>query len=191
MGDVHTAHENDEMDLPPSIERFTGFDQSAREQSMQESVLKDMMIANARERATLADCESLSDSCDDDEFILSFPVSTKPPEIDGSRPPKQRRRDSYDNGPSGAFVNGRHESSTSLASGLASASSLFGMEFYQDETHSTTSPHAHRSSTPFSSKSRHSESFGALSSQEGEGHDWFAPLGCTIAREGRNIVLVL
>eukprot|EP00544_Gedaniella_sp_CCMP2646_P007018 CAMPEP_0202480560 /NCGR_PEP_ID=MMETSP1361-20130828/497_1 /ASSEMBLY_ACC=CAM_ASM_000849 /TAXON_ID=210615 /ORGANISM="Staurosira complex sp., Strain CCMP2646" /LENGTH=791 /DNA_ID=CAMNT_0049108003 /DNA_START=427 /DNA_END=2802 /DNA_ORIENTATION=+ len=181
----NNAHENDESHLSPSIERSAGFDQTTREPSarsipVHESVFKDMMSVNARERSTMADCESLSDSCDEDEFVLSLPVSNKSHEIDETRPKKQIRRDSYDSGAS-TFINGRHESSTSLASGLASASSLFGMEFYQDETHSATSPHAHRSSTPFLSRSNHTESFnssfGALSSHEGEGNDSFVPLG--------------
>jgi len=137
------------------------------------------MEANARARAVRAESGSLTESGEEDEFVLTCPLSSKTSEVeDGSRPPKQRRRESHESGVSGPQFMGRRESCASLGSGLASASSLFGMEIYQEEGNSVSSPPLYRSTTPFSShslKSKNSGSHGALSSKDGE--DGYAPLG--------------
>jgi hypothetical protein len=89
--------------------------------------------------------------------------------IDANRRPK-KRRDSYEN-------HFHRESFSSMNSGLASANSLFGMDFYLEEGQSVASS-TNRSTTPFASlsfKNRNPESNGALSTKDGD--DAFAPLG--------------
>lgn len=169
-----------EVRLPVPMERSSQASSTAQSMptiSKHDKILREMMDANARARAARADTGSLSDSCEDDEFILTCPSTTASEMADGSRPPKQRRRDSYESGLSSSYFNDRRESCTSLASGLASASSLFGMEFYQEEGLSVASP-VYISTTPFSSisyKSKNSGSHDAFSPHTGD--DGFAPLG--------------
>lgn len=191
----HLMHASEDMPLPPRIDRSTQAPFGAPlmpSTSKHDTILRAMMDANARARS--ADSDSLSDSGEEDAFVLTCPSSRAMALVDGQRPPKQRRRESRERALSSSLFNGGRESCTSLASGLASASglresctslasglasasSLFGMEFYEEEGHSVTSP-LYRSTTPFSShsfKSKQSGSHGELSSKGDE--DGFAPLG--------------
>lgn len=175
---------NDLPRPPPTIERSTKASSATPQLSNHDTILRAMMDETARARAAHADSDSLSDSCEEDAFVLTCPsdVTTSERE-DCYRPPKQPRRESHENLAtisSNSFLNGgRRESCTSLASGLASATSLFGMEFYQEEGQSMTSPPVHRSTTPFSSHSirsnTNSGSNGELSNRDGD--EGFAPLG--------------
>lgn len=169
--------ENEALHLPPTIERST--QSSMPPITKHDTILKAMMDANARERASRPDSDSLSDSGEEDEFVLTCPsnlASGNSDPTDGNRPQKQRRRESQDSVASGSRLAGRRESCTSLASGLASASSLFGMEFYQDDGPTSMASPVYRSTTPYSShslRSKQSMSHGELSTED----DGSVPLG--------------
>jgi hypothetical protein len=120
-------------------------------------------------RGAATETGSLSDSDDEDAFVLHCPHSENPSleASDANRRPK-KRRDFYE-------THYNRESCTSMTSGVASTNSLFGMDFYLEEGQSMASS-TNRSPTPFanlSSNNRNPGSSGALSIKDGD--DTFVP----------------
>lgn len=125
--------------------------------------LSEMMKADARAEAVDAETGSLSDSDNDEEFVLAFPMSKPSPSkkdhqssIHHERRVKQRRSSCTLEEEKG------HASTTSLTSNQASSTSLFGMDIVHEEglSLSCSTP---RVMTPFSGQSQR-KSFGSFSS---------------------------
>lgn len=125
--------------------------------SRHDDLVREMLTAA---RTSGAETGSLSDSDDEDAFVLTCPCSEKPSSdaCDGNRQAK-KRRDSYEND----FFEQRRGSYNSLTSPLASTSSLLGMDLYQEEVAS------------LSFKNKTPGSTGALSTKDN--CESIAPLG--------------
>jgi hypothetical protein len=115
---------------------------------------------------------SLSDSADEDAFVLHCPCSENPSlEASDANWRAKKCRDSYE-----SHHLEHRESCASMTSGLASANSLFGMDFYLEDCQSVASS-TNKPPTSFASLSfkNNPASNGALSTKDSD--DTFAPLG--------------